>query len=545
MKTTLVALNAHYMHTNLALRQLMPTLGAFDARFYEGHINLVYRKLLSDIALGEPDVIGFSCYIWNIPLVFRLCRALRLVLPGVKLILGGPEVAYRAEDALANHPEIDFVLCGEGESALAPLLEAIRAGACLEAVPGLCYRSGEKIMRNPTPAPLPPERWPDPYADGIAGLERRILYAETSRGCPYNCQYCLSSAEQGVRALPPGEAIRRLTRLAGEGAQLIKLVDRTFNFDPIRAREIWAGLIGHARMTGYSGTYHFEIGAHLIDGTALDVLKRAPAGLFQFEVGVQSSDPGVLNRVGRAARFEAVADGTRAVRALGNIHLYVDLIAGMPGDDMHRFARSFDDAWALGAEQLQLGFLKLLHGSGLRRDAAALGIRFEPDAPYEVISTRELGFQQLNHLKDVERALNWYAGGRYRLTLKWLLLRKKPFELFSGLADQFRRGGVFDIERGEKARAEALILACDSPELRALMRHDLLISGRRRELPDALAFQEDAAQRGALRERFHPVRGQSVFRYAFDVPEFEKSGRLIERAVTLVYNPPECFEIEA
>ncbi len=516
MKTTLVALNAQFMHTNLAIRQLLPTLSGFDVRFYEGYINLPYRKILQDVAQGEPDVIGFSCYIWNIHLVLRLCRALRLALPRAVIVLGGPEVAARGEDV----PEADYVLGGEGELSLAPLLGALKRG--------------ERPEAPQMPGPLPVSRWTDPYAGGVAGLENRILYTETSRGCPFGCKFCLSAGES-VRALPAEEAVRRLTALADGGAKLIKLVDRTFNFDKRRANQIWAALISHADRTGYRGTYHFEIGAQLIDGAALAVLERAPEGLFQFEVGIQSTDSGVLKAVGRTAAFGEIADAVRRIRALRNIHLHVDLIAGLPGEDMAKFERSFDEVYALGAEQLQLGFLKLLHGSALRAEAGALGIVFDPDAPYEVLRTREMSFFELCFLKDVEQALDWY-GARYPASLRWLLLTRRPFALFSELARNLRQSGVLAQERGEKARAQALLSAFDSPALRQLIRHDLLTLGRRRDLPDALCFQETDEQRALLRQRFHPVRGQCAFEYDFDVQAFAETGVVQMKAALVIYS---------
>ncbi len=538
MKTTLIALNASYMHTSLALRQLMPTLSGFSVRPYEAHINLPHRQVLDDIARDHPDVAAFSCYIWNIRQVLRLVRALKRALPDVRIILGGPEVGHRAESVLSDHPEVDFVLRGEGERALAALLADIESGAAVRGV-----RTGDR---------LDPREWTDAYAGGIAGIENRLIYIETARGCPYSCQFCLSSAEDGVRALDAAESIRRLTALADGGAKLVKLVDRTFNFDRARANAIWTGLIEHdARQRSAAQpvgrelapaategvTYHFEIGAHLIDDAAIAVLSRARPGLFQFEVGVQSSNAGVLGNVRRAAPFERVAEGARRVAALGTIHLHVDLIAGMPGDDLSKFGRSFDDAFALGAEQLQLGFLKLLHGSGLRRDAESLGIVFEQDAPYEVLRTQEMSYSDLSHLKDLEKALNWYHNsGLYRCTLRWLLRKRGAFALFDALARRMRAAGVFDVERGEKARAAALLEAFAGDDvLAALMRHDLLSAGRRRDLPQALAFSETEAQRALLRARFHPVRGQSCFVYGVDVEAYERDGALVYRETTVIY----------
>ncbi len=525
MKITLVALNASYMHTNLAVRQIARAMDGQSPRIYEGHINLPFRQVLEDILRTQPDWIGFSCYIWNIQYVLRLVRAIKQAAPDVQILLGGPEVGHRAQAVLDAHPGVSCVVAGEGERVLPALFAALD-----------CDGGPTAGIVGPV-EPMQPSAWPDAYADGIEGLQNRILYIETSRGCPYNCQFCLSSAEDGVRALDAAESIRRLTALADGGAQLIKLVDRTFNFDRERANAIWRGLIEHAARTGYQGTYHFEIGAHLIDDAAVHMLSAAPKGLFQFEVGIQSSDEGVLSNVGRAAKFDAVARGARRVKALGTIHLHVDLIAGMPGDDMETFAQSFVDAYALGADRLQLGFLKLLHGSGLRRDAHELGIAFEPDAPYEVVRTRQMSFLDLCHLKDVENLLDWYHNsGLYTCSLRWLMKDRSPFALFGELARAMRAAGVFDAQRGEKARGAALLAAFAQDEvLEALMRHDLLKAGRRRDLPDSLAFMETEAQRALLRARFHPVRGQSCFEYEIDVEAFEQTGEIACRTTLLVY----------
>ncbi|MGJ4850540.1 DUF4080 domain-containing protein [Bacillota bacterium Meth-B3] len=537
MKVRLVALNAHYMHTNLALRQMLAALPEHEgAELFEAHINLPFRELLECVAEGAPDAIGFSTYIWNAPLIWRLCRALKLALPGAFLFAGGPEVC-EARETMEAHPELDGVLSGEGEAALAQLIAAL-SGGLLADVPGLCRRSGGAIVENPPPQPLQTEVWPDAWAGGLAGLEGRILYTETSRGCPYRCAYCLSGGSGGVRALSAREAVRRLTRMAENGARLIKLVDRTFNFDRARAAEIWRGLIEHSEKSGLKPTYHFEIGAHLLDEAAFEVLARAPEGLFQFEAGIQSSDDGVLRAVGRAVPFEALRLKLMRLKALGRAHLHVDLIAGLPGETTQTFARSFDDAFGVGADMLQLGFLKLLPGSALRRDAEALGIRYEPDPPYEVLSTPGLGFFELCFLKDVERALDWYHNsGRYVHALRWLLTARAPFELFAQIARSLRARGAFDRAQGEQARATLLLELYDAPELRELMTHDLLLAGRRRDLPAALCYEEDGPLRALLRERFRPVRGQSARRYAFDVETFAMGGALERRETVVVYTP--------
>ena len=544
MKVLLTALNAHYMHTSLAIRQLKAVcldLDEIEAELCELHINLPYRRVLGDIARKKPDAIGFSCYIWNIGYVLRLCRALHLALPGTAIFLGGPEAAFAQEELLRENDCIDAVLAGEGETVLPAFLAALRDGKDVCGLPGVAARDmqGDIVITAP-PAPMPANQWPDVYADSVSGLENRILYIETSRGCPYNCQYCLSSRDEKVRALNTEESVRRLTFLAEQGVKLIKLVDRTFNFDRQRAKEIWRGLIEHAERTGVKPTYHFEIAANLLDRESIELLASAPESLFQFEAGVQSASDMVLKNVGRSVPFEPVKDAILEVGRAGNIHLHTDLIAGLPGEDMASFEKSFDDTFALGAQMLQLGFLKLLRGSGLRRDAEKLGIIFEPEAPYEVISTREMSFEELNFLKDVEEVLEWYHNsGRYPSALRLMLEKKHPFELFAHLAREFRVNGVLDSEKGEKARAQALLDAgsafVDWSMLSALIRHDLLSCGRRRDLPEALRFEETGEQRALLRERFHPVRGQSAYTYDFDVRAYAQRGEYLPGSVTVVY----------
>ena len=542
MRILLVALNAHYMHTSLAVRLLkasVPAESGFEIAVQESHINQPFDRVLRDLAMTRSEAYGFSCYIWNISYVLRLCRALKRARPEACVFLGGPEAACRAEELLAREPSVDYILHGEGETVFPAFLDALRAGNASGA-PGLFFRNGAgEICRTPAPGLLAPEKWPDVYRDGIDGLENRLLYIETSRGCPYSCQYCLSSGDR-VRALDAKEAARRLIFLADHGAKIIKLVDRTFNYDRQRARTIWSALIDHALETGLRPVYHCEIAANLIGDEDIELLSRAPEGLFQFEVGVQSSNERVLETVKRGVPFEDVRRAALRLAALRGVCLHVDLIAGLPGENMASFARSFNETFALGADQLQLGFLKLLHGSGLRADADRLGIVFEPDAPYEVLSTADMSFDELCFLKDVERVLDYYANsGRYPQTVRFLIRGKTPFDVFALLAKTMRERGFFAGELGEKARAAALLecaVWADRSFLSALVRHDMLSQGRRRDLPDDLAFAESGADRALLRARFHPVRGQSIFRYDVDLRAWLEEGAVRKTPCAVLYD---------
>lgn len=544
MNVLLTALNAHYMHTSLAVRQLEAAccdLYGVNTEICEMHINLPYRRALNEIVRRKSDVIGFSCYIWNIAYVLRLCRAIKLAMPECVIVLGGPEVAHDADRVLSENGCIDAVLSGEGEQVLPELLLALRDGKSVIGIAGVSARNEQdEIIVTPPPVSMPTEKWVDAYAHGAKDIANRLVYIETSRGCPYACQYCLSSGGEKVRALDVREAVRRLTALAEDGVKVIKLVDRTFNFDRSRAKAIWRALIEHAERTGTKTTYHFEIAANLLDEESIEVLSSAPAGLFQIEAGIQSANDRVLKNVGRSVPFEPVRQAVMAVRKAGNIHLHTDLIAGLPGENMASFEKSFDAAFELGAQMLQLGFLKLLKGSGLRNNAEALGIVYEPDAPYEVISTREMSFDDLCFLKDVEEMLEWYHNsGRYPSALKRLLEYKKPFELFALLARRCRAEGRMESGQGEKARAQLLLDTgsefADGGILAALIRHDLLTQGRRTELPEALRFKESREEWNLLREHFHPVRGQSAYTYDFDVGAYLEGRGIVRGSFTVIY----------
>lgn len=526
----LVALNAQYMHVNLGLRQILCCLEG-EVSLYEANINLPFRQVLEHIGRAAPDAVGFSTYIWNAGMVWRLCRALKRALPGVVLFAGGPEVSGDPAAAFASCDALDYVLSGEGEQVTGPFLAALGEGRDPAACPGVSCIRGSGLSACPPPPPMSPGDWPDVWADGrMEGLEGRILYVETSRGCPYYCRYCLSGGAGGVRALTEGEALRRLCAMAEGGAKLIKLVDRTFNYDRRRAARIWEGLIRHSTRTGTKARYHFEIGAHLLDEEAFRVLGHAPDGLFQFEAGIQSANERALALSGRAIPFEALRDPLVRLMQLGTIHLHTDLIAGLPGEDLASFGRSFDRVFAIGAPQLQLGFLKVLPGSGFRRDAGALGLVYEPDPPYEILRTSDLSFRELCLLKDVETALGWYHGsGRYPLSLKYLLETRSPFALFSDMGRRLRRMGALDSPKKEKDRADLLLQLYPLGPMPDLIAWDAFTLRGGRDLPSSIDRAEDEELRALLRQQFHPVRGQRARRCRWDVEAYARGGALEER----------------
>ena len=446
MKVVLCAVNAKYIHVNLAVRSLAGyARGKIPASvrlsIAEYTINQRPDFLFRELCALQADVLAFSCYIWNIELIKGLLADLKQVNPSMRIVLGGPEVSYDAEQVLLENPAVDCVICGEGERAFAELLCRLADSTDCTGVCGIAARKNGRIVQNPPQPPLDLAALPFPYEDFSAYADR-ILYYEASRGCPYQCQYCLSSVEQGVRFKPLSLVKRELQRFLDAGVRQVKFVDRTFNCNKAFALEIWRYL--HAHDNGATN-FHFEISADLLDSETLDFLRRVRPGQFQFEIGVQTTNPETTGIIRRGMRFSRIAEVSRALQRGGNIHQHLDLIAGLPGEDYASFRQSFNDVYALAPDQLQLGFLKLLKGSGLRRDSGKYGIRYREKAPYEVLATHALPYDALDRLKDVEEMVEqYYNSARFDRSVRWLAGQfETPFDFFEALGGWYRESGLY------------------------------------------------------------------------------------------------------
>lgn len=426
MKTLLVAINAQYIHTNLAVRYLCRYQDldkSQDVSFAEFTINQLPEQIFRRIYEQNPDLLCFSCYLWNIRTVLQLADDYKQLRPEAKILLGGPEVSYDGEALLRDHPAVDFIIAGEGEKVLRPLLDCLSSAVGekdLSSVPGLVYRgkAGQPIS-NPRPAPMELGQLPFPYEGELDELKNRLVYYETSRGCPFNCRYCLSSAEHGVRFQPLEKVFRELQYFLDARVRQVKLVDRTFNCKRSHYRPILQYLL--ERDNGITN-FHLEVSADLLEEEDLALLSRARPGLFQLEIGVQTTHPETAAAVDRLAPFERIAHAVEQIHRFRNIHCHLDLIAGLPQEGYADFARSFDDVFSLRPEQLQLGFLKLLKGSYLREHAAALGLKFCSAPPYEVLASDKLSFGELSRLKGIEEMVEiYYNSGRFEQTLVFLL----------------------------------------------------------------------------------------------------------------------------
>lgn len=436
MKTVLAALDSQYIHTNLAIRCLASCCDQEPPILRDYNINQQPFLILKDLLSLKPDAVGFSCYIWNIQSIFRLCSDLKKALPSVFIFLGGPEVSFTAKEILHKHPEIDCILCGEGESLFHHLME------CLEQnqdprLPGIVYRrQGQILGDDHYQLAAGWEHLPSPYPETAPCFaEGKIAYYESSRGCPFSCSYCLSGAMGGgVRERPMQQVKKDLSRFVQEGAPIVKLIDRTFNAHPARAKEIVRYIVS----LGGPTRFHFEIGADLLDEELLALFCSSPKGKFQLEAGVQSCNPQTLSAVVRHTRFDKLRHNIKTLMASGNVHLHLDLIAGLPWEDYRSFARSFDQVYELQPHQLQLGFLKLLKGSSLWKNAESYGLVCRDYPPYEVLSTPWISAEELLRLKGIEEVVErYYNSDRARRALAYLMEQAypSPFSCYEDLAD--------------------------------------------------------------------------------------------------------------
>ena len=431
-------LNSQYIHSSLAPWCLLAGVKAYcepgiSAQVTEGTVNEPAEAAAERIFRLRPRAVGFCCYIWNIRRVLELTRTVKARLPDTTVILGGPEVSYRAAELLKDEPQIDFVLSGEGELPFALLLNALHGGTAFEEIPGLCLRKdGGFFAAEPyTPCNIPPSPYGEEY---LSALNGRIAYLETSRGCPFSCAFCLSGRCGGVRFYPMERAKKELLLLANSGTKTVKLVDRTFNANRERAKELFRFIIENYGSAIPEGVcIHFEIAGDLLDEETLALLASAPRGAMQLEIGLQSFNRETLGSVCRKTDLNLLRKNIRRLVENGNMHIHIDLIAGLPKEDFSSFGESFDTAYELKPQMLQLGFLKLLYGAPMREQPEQYPCRFSSDPPYEVSETPWLSAKDLLRLHGCEDALDrLYNSRRFRRTLEYLLKSTglRPFELF-------------------------------------------------------------------------------------------------------------------
>ena len=416
MRVLFTAVNAKYIHSNLAVRYLKKfNENRAECEIIEFTINGMPDTALKEIYQKKPDAVFFSCYLWNIDFIKTLASSLKKILPETETIFGGPEVSFESKELMKLCPYIDYVIIGEGEIPSSKLIDALKGEIPIENVPSVFYRRDGEILFTEKCPPMKMDDVPFPY-ETLKDLEHKIIYYETQRGCPFSCQYCLSSLERGVRFLSEERIVSDLNFFLKEAPPLVKFVDRTFNCNPKHSRFIWKYLIEN---DNGKSCFHMEIKGELLSEEDFELLSKARKDLFRFEIGVQTGNEEVLLEISRRNKKDLLYKNAVRISELGNIHTHLDLIAGLPGESFSSFKTSFNEVYSLNPGELQLGFLKLLKGSGLRENAEKLGIIYRENPPYEVLFTKDISYEELIRLKNLESVLEiFYNSGKAAKTFR-------------------------------------------------------------------------------------------------------------------------------
>lgn len=498
MKVLLIALNARYTHSSLAIAYLSRACSHENWRLEhkEFTINEKVSSIIGEIFRMKPAVLGISCYIWNITMVEELIRDYKKIDPGCIIILGGPEVSQDAVQVLLDNPGADVVVMGEGEIVLKQVLASIHGNQGLAGIRGIIYRrQGELQSGGEAPLISDLALVPSPYQGDMSFYDHKVIYYETSRGCPFNCGYCLSSTIKGVRYFPLERVKGELEYLIGRKVTKIKFVDRTFNSDEKRALEIMQFILNQVG-EGAATSFHFEICADIISEVMLEFLDQIPPGLFDFEIGVQSTCPETLKAINRHANWDKLQKAVRRIKFNRNIHIHIDLIAGLPYETYQRFGQSFNDVYVLGPDVIQLGFLKLLKGSQIHKEKEKYQYIFQSKAPYQIMENRFMSYQDIIDLKDIEALVGiYYNSGSFVNSIKYIVDKvffQNAFDFFEKFATFWRQKHYFD-KSYKKEQYYLLLMNYITAEhpfyqqmINELLKYDYLLNNRTCRVPEGL-----------------------------------------------------------
>ena len=460
MKTVLVAINAKYIHSNLAvysLRSYARTFG-YEPKLLEFTINQQKDQILKGIYEAKPDLLCFSCYIWNLSYAEEIIEDIKKILPKVTIWAGGPEVSYDAPKFLKRHPEVDGIMCAEGEKTLTELISYYEIGKSqgksLDGINGIVYQENKTIHQTPLRDIMNMDDLVFPYED-LKDFEHKIIYYESSRGCPFSCSYCLSSIDKKLRFRSFSLVEKELEFFLAHKVPQVKFVDRTFNCKKSHAMAIWTYIKEHDN--GITN-FHFEVAADLLTEDEIALIQTMRSGLIQLEIGVQSTNEKTLAEIHRKTDFEEITRKVKAVQKGENVHQHLDLIAGLPYENYESFGQSFNDVYALKPEQLQLGFLKVLKGSYMAEAAEGYGCVHKAKPPYEVLGTRWLSYEEILKLKGVEEMVEvYYNSGQFQKTIRAMEhLFETAFSMYEELADFYEKNGYNEVSHTRIRRYEIL-----------------------------------------------------------------------------------------
>ncbi|WP_416187502.1 B12-binding domain-containing radical SAM protein [Clostridium perfringens] len=534
MKILLTAINSKYIHSNLAVRYLKAFTKDLDFQgdIKEFSINDRVENILEGIIEEKPDVVAFSCYIWNMEFVNRLAELIKLVDPNIEILYGGPEVSYEGKEFLENH-EGEYVIVGEGEKTFREFVLYKLGEGKIEDIKGLNYKRDGKVFENPKRPEMDMNELVFPYTYE-EDINNKIVYYEASRGCPFKCKYCLSSVMNGVRFLDVERVKKELKYFMERGLKLVKFVDRTFNCN----REYTVELLKYLSEQDTETRFHFEVAADLLTEEQIEILNNAPKGRFQLEVGVQTTNNEVLHNINRYITYENIKEKVLKVAAGKNVMQHLDLIAGLPGEDLESFKKSFNDVHAIRPDEIQLGFLKLLKGSSMREEAEKWGIVYSPYAPYEIIRSKDISYEELLLLKKVEAMVDkYYNSCKFNNVIKFFLnIYDKPFDFYYDLAMFFEEKGNFKRSIGNVEYYKILldfylekIGGEDEGLFKEVLKFDYLCFNKKRWLPDFLVrtiTKEDEQNIKDSFDRQMPFKKAHIEKFEIDIINYIKNGEI-------------------
>ncbi len=535
MKVLLTAINSKYIHSNLAIRYLRSFTKDLD---YEGKIkeftiNDREERILEEIMREKPDIVAFSTYIWNVEMISRISNLIKRVDSKIEILYGGPEVSFDARTYLKENVG-EYVIEGEGEKTYRDFILYKLGKMELEEVRGLHYKINGEVYSNEKRPLMNMDEIVFPYEED-EDLSNKIVYYEASRGCPFNCKYCLSSTSHGVRFLDIDRVREELKYFIDKKVRLVKFVDRTFNCNHKFAMAIWEYLIDADTET----QFHFEISADILKDAEIKLLSRAPEGRFQFEVGVQTTNDDVLRNINRFVNFSDIKEKVEELMAIKNIKQHLDLIAGLPGEDYNSFIKSFNDVYSIRPEEIQLGFLKLLKGSSMREEAEVYGMEFSPYPPYEILKTNLVSYEEMLKLKKVEEMVDkYYNSGKFNYIIKYFENKfDSPFEFYYELGMFFENKGYFNKNIGNIEYYKVFldfndkILQGNNKFLNEIVKFNYLLYNKKRGLPDFLRSsmlkEEEKEIKAALREQYS-FKEYHLEKFNIDLNQYVNDGTIKE-----------------
>lgn len=564
MKALLVAVNAKYIHSNLGIYSLYSYsmkkgILPEELAYREYTINQNLEDMIGDIYEEKPDLLGFSCYIWNIEIVGKIARELRKILPGCMIWYGGPEVSYDGKAVLAASEWVDGILVGEGEVSLYEVLCCYQKegkDGNYEKISGLVVRKGDDILVTPARERVPLDEVVFPYQD-MKELQNRIVYYETSRGCPYGCSYCLSSVEKKVHFRSMDLVEQELQFFLAQKVPQVKFVDRTFNCNPEHTMAIWQYIYEHDN--GVTN-FHFELSADILTEEEIAFVRKFRPGLAQFEIGVQTTNPKTIEAINRKMDLEKLRKKIAQIREGRNIHQHLDLIIGLPYEDMCSFQKSFNDVYEMKPDQLQVGFLKVLKGSPIQRQAEEFGIVYQSVPPYEVLYTKWISYHEVRRLKLVEEMVErYYNSMQFEASNPYLVQQfSDAFSFYDGLGSYFKERGYLGQQQSRMQNYEILYAFAkeqgfDVALVKELLTFDLYARENLKKEPDFLGHREisgdrkewlrDFFQKEERMEKYLPdykgytwkqlLRMTHVEWFQYNIPAFV-AGEKLERKETVV-----------